>query len=60
MVAAAYWMFPHLDLFDLSKRVIHGWPAAPAWAVVYMTLYALIYTVIFLGLGYLRFRRQPL
>jgi len=60
LLATAYWMFPHLDLFDLSKRVIHGWPPAPAWALGYMTLYALIYTGIFLGLGYLRFRRQPL
>ncbi len=60
LIAAAYWIFPHLDLFDLSKRVIHGWVPVPAWAMACMTLYALIYTAIFLGLGYLRFRRQPL
>jgi len=60
LIGAAYWIFPHLDLFDISKRVIHGWIPAPAWALVAMTLYALIYTAIFLGLGYLRFRRLPL
>ena len=24
LITAAYWVFPHLDLFDASKRVIHG------------------------------------
>ncbi|RJP18009.1 MAG: hypothetical protein C4520_15090 [Candidatus Abyssobacteria bacterium SURF_5] len=60
LITAAYWIFPHLDLFDVSKRVIHGWPPAPAWALAAMTLYALSYTVIFLVLGHLRFRRLPL
>ena len=60
LITAAYWIFPHLDLFDLSKRVIHGWLPAPAWALAAMTLYALIYMAVFLGLGYLRFRRLPL
>jgi Cu-processing system permease protein len=60
LIDAAYWIFPHMDLFDMSKRVIHGWTPAPAWVLAGMTLYALIYTGIFLGLAYLRFRRQPL
>jgi ABC-type transport system involved in multi-copper enzyme maturation permease subunit len=60
LLSAAYWIFPHLDLFDVSQRVIHGWLPAPAWTLAAMTLYAMIYTVIFLGLGHLRFRRLPL
>lgn len=60
LITAAYWIFPHLDMFDLSKRVIHGWIPAPAWTLVAMTIYALIYMVVFLGLGFLRFRRMPL
>lgn len=60
LIHAAYWIFPHLDLFDLSKRVIHGWLAVPAWALAYLTFYALIYTCIFLSLSHLRFRRLPL
>ena len=60
LIGAAYWIFPHMDLFDMSKRVIHGIEPSPVWALAGMTLYALIYTSIFLGLGYLRFRRQPL
>lgn len=60
LIDAAYYVFPHMDLFDISKRVVHGYVPAPTWALAGMTVYALIYTGIFLGLGYLRFRRQPL
>jgi Cu-processing system permease protein len=59
-ITGFYWIIPHLDLFDLSKRVIHGWPPVPAWAAACVALYSLIYTAVFLGLAYLRFRRQPL
>jgi ABC-type transport system involved in multi-copper enzyme maturation permease subunit len=60
LVTAAYWIFPHLDVFDLSKRVVQGWPPVPAWTAGAITLYAFIYTAIFLSLAYLRFRRKPL
>ena len=60
MLTALYWVFPHLDLFDISKRVIHGWLPVPAWALACMTLYAGIYTAIFLVIAHVRFRRQPL
>jgi Cu-processing system permease protein len=60
LVNAIYWIFPHLDLFDLSRRVTHGWPAVAGWALAALTLYGLIYTTIFLWIGYLRFRRLPL
>ncbi len=55
-----YWVAPHLELFDLSKKVIHGWPAVPWWVLAGMTVYAVIYTGIFLALGCLRLRRMPL
>ena len=60
IVTAAYWILPHLDIFDLSKRVVQGWPPVPAWAVAGITVYALIYTAVFLGLAHLRFRKMPL
>lgn len=60
LIAVAYWILPHLDLFDLSKRVIHNWGPVPAWAAPAITLYGLLYAAIFLGLAYVRFRRQPL
>lgn len=57
---AIYWVVPHLELFDLSKKVIHEWPSIPFWALAALTGYALVYTGIFLGLGCWRFRRIPL
>jgi ABC-type transport system involved in multi-copper enzyme maturation permease subunit len=60
ILMGAYWILPHLDLFDLSKRVVHGWSAAPAWVLAYITIYAMIYTFLFLGFACLRFRRQAL
>jgi len=59
-VETIYWLAPHLELFDLSKKVIHGWPAVPAWVLLGITLYGLIYTGIFLAAGCLRLRRMPL
>jgi len=55
-----YLVAPHLELFDLSKKVIHGWPAIPLWVVGGMTLYGLVYTGILLTIGCARFRRMPL
>ena len=55
-----YWLAPHLELFDLSKKVIHGWPAVPAWVLLGMTLYGLLYAGIFVAIGCLRLRRMPL
>ena len=60
LLEAAYWLLPHLDLFDISRRVVHGWISVPAWALIGMTLYALIYTFIFMGLAHFFFRRKPL
>jgi len=55
-----YWVAPHLELFDLSKKVIHEWPAIPAAVLVALTAYAVLYAGIFIGLGCWRFRRIPL
>ena len=55
-----YWVAPHLELFDLSKKVIHGWPAIPCWVLAGMTVYAALYAAFFFALGCLRFRRMPL
>lgn len=55
-----YWIAPHLELFDLSKKVIHEWPPIPMWVLGVMTLYAILYSGIFLCMGCLRFRRISL
>ena len=60
LAEALYWIAPHLELFDLSKKVIHGWPPVPAWVLAGMTLYGALYTAVFLAIGCIRFRRMPL
>lgn len=57
---ALYWLLPHLELFDLSKKEIHGWDPIPAWAIAAITAYAALYSGIFLGFGVLRLRRMAL
>jgi ABC-type transport system involved in multi-copper enzyme maturation permease subunit len=60
ILRGSYYVLPHLDLFDLSRKVSYGWKPVAPWAVGALFLYGLIYTVIFLGLGTWRFRRQAL
>jgi len=60
LAEAVYWIAPHLELFDLSKKVIHGWPPIPLWVLAGMTLYAMVYTALFFAVGCARFRRMPL
>jgi ABC-type transport system involved in multi-copper enzyme maturation permease subunit len=57
---AIYFIVPHLDLFDLSKRVVHDWPAVSPRVMILITLYGGFYTFIFLTIAHLRFRRKML
>ncbi len=60
LIETVYWLAPHLELLDLSKKVIHGWPPVPTWVLLGVTLYGLLYTGIFLAIGCFRLRRMPL
>ena len=55
-----YYAVPHLDLFDLSKKVAFGWPPVPFWVVGALALYACAYALLFLSVGAMRFQRQAL
>lgn len=57
---AAYWLLPHLELFDLSKKEVHNWPVVPAWVLGALTIYALIYAGAFVAVGCRRFARLAL
>jgi hypothetical protein len=56
----AYYLLPHLELFDVRNLVIHNWGAVPwaAWAGA--MLYAAVYIAIFLGAAAVRFQRKTL
>jgi len=55
-----YWVTPHLELFDLSKKVVHEWPPVPTWVLLSLTVYACFYSACFIGLGIYRFRKMSL
>ena len=54
------YILPHLDYFDLSKKIIHQWPPVPAWVIITVMIYALVYISIFLLIGTLKFQRRQL
>lgn len=55
-----YFLLPHMELFDLSKKEVHGWPPVPFWVLAALTGYAALYASVFLGLGIRRFSRLAL
>lgn len=51
---------PQPALFDLSAKVVHGWPPISPAILGLVTLYALMFVVPYLGASYLLFRRRAL
>ena len=51
-----YFLLPHMDLFDLSQRTAYNYPPVPLWVLGALSLYALLYVGVFLGLGERKFR----
>jgi len=54
------YILPHLDYFDLSKKIIHQWPPVPTWVIITVLIYAVVYISIFLLIGTLKFQRRQL
>lgn len=55
-----YYFMPHLDFFDLRDLITHSWGTVPWIAVALATVYACIYTAIFLLGGIWTFHRKNL
>lgn len=51
---------PQADLFDLSEKIVHDWPALGAGTLGWATVYALQFIIPYLVLCWLLFRRRPL
>ena len=60
LLRATYFVLPHLDLFDLSKKVSYGWKPVDNWVMGALLVYATIFSAVFLGIAMLRFRKQAL
>ncbi|MCK4401568.1 ABC transporter permease subunit [bacterium] len=54
------YILPHLDYFDLSKKIVHQWQPVPAWVIITVMIYAVVYISIFLLIGTLKFQRKQL
>jgi len=60
IMKTAYFIIPHIELFDMSKKVVHLWPPMPWLTLAQLAVYAGIYVVLFLGLASCIFSRKPL
>jgi len=53
-----YYALPHLELFDLRHRLVYGWPPVPGAVVLWILVYGLLMTAVFLTLGWLAYRNK--
>lgn len=55
-------LLPQLTLFDLSGKAVHSeaWPPLEAVVMVQLTVYGLVFVVIYTSLAYFSFRRRAL
>jgi len=55
-------VIPHLSLFNLSPKVVHGdfWPPLEVGVMIQLSLYAFGFALIFLSAAWLQFRRRAL
>ncbi len=60
LLRGAYFVLPQLQLFDLGRKVSYGWNPVPSWVIANLFVYGALYTVLFLSLAALRFRKQAL
>lgn len=55
---ALYFLLPHVEIFDLRRRLVHDLGPAPAWAVGGVLLYGALLTAACLYLAWLAYRRK--
>ena len=58
LVTLAYYFTPNFELFDMRRRLVHGWGPAPWLAFVASLAYAAIWSALFLGAAHLSYRRK--
>ncbi|NQT82016.1 ABC transporter permease [bacterium] len=61
LLMGLHFVVPQLSLFDLSGRAVHEiWPPIGSWAILALTAYGAVYTLLYLSASYLLFRRRAL
>jgi len=58
LLLACYFAAPHLELFDLRRRLVHDWGPLPIQPFVLILLYGALVTLILLTLAWLLYRRK--
>ncbi len=53
-----YYLFPHFELFDLRRRLVHDWGCAPWSTVTGILVYAVLLTMALLSLAWLGYRKR--
>lgn len=53
-----YYVLPHLELFDLRRRVLHGYGPIPGGVLLTLIAYGAVWTSILLTLGWLAYRNR--
>lgn len=57
-LSALYFIAPHLELFDMRVRVLHGWGVLEGGIFAGTLAYGLLITAAFIGLAWLVFRKK--
>jgi ABC-type transport system involved in multi-copper enzyme maturation permease subunit len=60
IVYTLYYLIPQLEFFDLRVRLVQSKELIPWWACAAISVYAAAYTLLFLVITWLLFRRKPL
>lgn len=60
LAEAIYYLLPHFEFFDLRQRFIHDWSPVSIQLLAFLTGYAAVYTLIFLSVAWLKFRKESL
>lgn len=58
LLLALYFAAPHLELFDLRRRLVHGWDPLPAPTLLLVLLYGALITVLLLVFAWLAYRHK--
>jgi len=58
VLSVLYYGFPHFELFDLRRRLIHEWGCAPWLIVAEVLVYGALLTTGFLALAWLGYRKR--
>jgi Cu-processing system permease protein len=53
-----YYLFPHFELFDLRRRLVHDWGCAPGFTIAGILAYAALMTLTLLLLAWLGYRKR--